>query len=93
MSGRVPNEHFGESLVKASEGKLSGETVGGGGRRRLVDVAVVSDYLDVKRNTVYRWAREGRMAGAYRLNGLWRFSLDEVADWASACRQRVQQPR
>ena len=63
------------------------------GIKRYVDADVIAEHLGVRKNTVYRWAREGRMGGAYRLNGLWRFSLDEVADWASACRQRIQQPR
>ena len=59
----------------------------------LVDASRVSDILGVSKDSIYRWAREGRMGGAYRLNGLWRFNLEEVITWASSCLQRIRQPR
>ena len=61
--------------------------------RRYVDAGVVAQTLDVSRDSVYRWAREGSMDGAYRFNGLWRFHAAEVVDWAEKCRQRRRSPR
>lgn len=58
-----------------------------------VDAETVAGFLSVKKGTVYRWAREGLMGGAYRFNGLWRFNLDEVIAWAAACRQQLVPPR
>ena len=59
----------------------------------LVDASRISEVLGVSKDTIYRWAREGRMGGAYHLNGLWRFNLEEVVRWASSCLQRIKQPR
>lgn len=61
--------------------------------RRYVDAGIVAQTLDVSKDSVYRWAREGTMDGAYRFNKLWRFDLAEVFGWAEKCRQRRRSPR
>ncbi len=60
--------------------------------RRYVSARAVARYLGVKVNTVYRWASQAQIGGCYRFNGLVRFDLDEVRDWADSCRQRIRQP-
>ena len=60
---------------------------------QYVDADVVAQVLDVSRDSVYRWARDGTMDGAYRFNGLWRFEVAEVLNWADKCRQRRRSPR
>lgn len=60
---------------------------------RYVDAEAVAVYLGVRKDTVYRWARERVMGGVYRFNGLVRFNLPEVIEWTEACRQGMRNHR
>ena len=60
---------------------------------QYVGIDTVCQVLNVRKDTVYRWAREGKMGGAYRFNGLWRFDISEVVKWAASCLQLIREPR
>ena len=61
-------------------------------QRQWVNADVVAEVLAVKQNTVYRWAREGRIP-SYEFESLRRFDLDEVVAWARSCRRSAKKPR
>lgn len=48
--------------------------------KRLMTVEEVSDYLRVKRSTVYEWARSGRIP-AVKVGRLWRFETEKIEAW------------
>lgn len=47
---------------------------------RLVDIKQLSEFLSVKESTLYSWANGGSMP-AYKINGVWRFDMDEIEVW------------
>ena len=48
-----------------------------GSRREWLTVAEAADYLRVSRDTIYRWAREGRLT-LYKLGSLTRLKRSEL---------------
>lgn len=48
----------------------------------LVSVDVVAKYLNVRPNTIYKWAREERLP-SYKIGETVRFNLEEVKQWVS----------
>lgn len=47
---------------------------------RWLSVDEVSDYLGVKRDTIYKWISRKHMP-AHKVGSLWKFKRDEVDDW------------
>jgi len=43
---------------------------------------VVAKYLNVRPNTIYKWAREDRLP-SYKIGETVRFNLEEVKQWIS----------
>lgn len=47
---------------------------------RWLSVDEISEYLGVKRDTIYKWISEKKMP-AHKLGRLWKFKRDEVDEW------------
>jgi hypothetical protein len=54
------------------------------GPRPLLTTAEVVRRITVERTTVKRWARAGRIPGATKLEGVWRFDPDAIEGWIAA---------
>ena len=47
---------------------------------RLMTVGEVAEYLRVKRSTVYKWAKDGKIPAA-KVGRLWRFDRGQIETW------------
>ena len=47
---------------------------------RWLSVDEITDYLGIKRDTVYKWIGERGMPG-HKIGRLWKFSKEEVDHW------------
>lgn len=47
---------------------------------RWLSIDEISEYLGIKRNTIYKWIGRKCMP-AHKLGSLWKFKKDEVDDW------------
>src|SRR5690606_827662 len=47
----------------------------------LVDVKVIAKLCSVTARTVIGWAAKGKIPGAYKINGVWRFNEQKVKRW------------
>ena len=54
----------------------------------FVTVKKVSEILDANEKTIYSWAETG-IIPCYKLNGLLRFKLEEVVEWAKSCKREL----
>lgn len=52
---------------------------------KVLTVKQVADLLQAKQSTVYAWAEQG-MIPSMKLNGLLRFSEEEILSWIQTCR-------
>ena len=57
----------------------------------LLNVKEVSEWLQVKRSTIYLWAAEGKMP-ALKLHGLIRFRREEIEAWLAGCQLEPPTP-
>lgn len=55
---------------------------------KLIKIKEVSEILNIKETTLYSWAKSG-LIPAYKLNGLWRFDMEEIEKWMK--RPKLQQ--
>ncbi len=46
----------------------------------LIDIKQLAEFLNIKEPTLYSWANGGSIP-AYKINGVWRFDLDEIKEW------------
>lgn len=49
------------------------------------DIKALSEYLNIKRGTLYAWAEQGKIP-CLKLHGLLRFRRDEIEQWLESCR-------
>ncbi len=49
-------------------------------QRRMVTIAEISEYLKIKKPTLYSWVQNGTIP-AYKLNKAIRFDMDEIEEW------------
>ena len=47
---------------------------------RWVSLKEITEYLGIRRETVYRWIEQREMPG-HRIGKLWKFKKDEVDAW------------
>ncbi|GAB61804.1 MAG: DNA-binding protein [Candidatus Jettenia sp.] len=47
---------------------------------RLLKIQEIAEFLNVKESTLYSWAKNGLLP-SYKLNGLWRFDIEEIEKW------------
>lgn len=51
--------------------------------KKWLSVDETSEYLGVKRDTIYRWI-EKRGLPAYRIGRLWKFSAEDLDTWVKS---------
>jgi excisionase family DNA binding protein len=51
----------------------------------LIGVKEVSEILGAKPSTIYQWAEMGQIP-SFKLNGLLRFSEEEIMNWVVTCK-------
>jgi len=49
----------------------------------LMDVDELANYLRLKRQTIYNWLHESKIAGI-KVGGVWRFDKKEIDRWLKA---------
>lgn len=52
---------------------------------KLATIKEVSEFLNVKKTTLYSWVHSGSIP-FYKLNGLVRFNMDEITEWVKSSR-------
>jgi len=57
---------------------------------RLLNVKQVAEILNAKPSTIYQWAESG-LVPCFKLNGLLRFSEDDIIAWIKSCKNRPQE--
>lgn len=50
---------------------------------KIATIQEVSEYLKVKKTTLYSWVNR-KAIPSFKLNGLWRFDMEEVERWVKA---------
>ncbi len=53
---------------------------------RLIDIDELADYLKLKRQTIYNWLHQRKIAGI-KVGGVWRFDRREVDLWLKSKRR------
>jgi len=56
---------------------------------RLMDVYELAEYLKLKRQTIYNWLHQGKIAGI-KVGGVWRFDKRDVDTWLRSRRRQVR---
>jgi len=54
-----------------------------------MDVEELASYLRLKRQTIYNWLHESKIAGI-KVGGVWRFDKKEVDKWLKANHRRAK---
>ncbi|MEK6563919.1 MAG: helix-turn-helix domain-containing protein [Candidatus Omnitrophota bacterium] len=54
----------------------------------LMDVDELARYLKLRRQTIYNWLHEKKIAGI-KVGGVWRFDRKEVNTWIKSKQQKV----
>ena len=47
---------------------------------RLMDIDDLANYLKLKKQTIYNWLNQGKLAGI-KIGGVWRFERKEIDAW------------
>jgi PTS system nitrogen regulatory IIA component len=47
---------------------------------KLMTLAEVAEYLQIKERTIYQWAQQGKIPG-FKLGNIWRFKRDDIELW------------
>lgn len=53
---------------------------------RLIDIDELAEYLKLKRQTLYNWLHQGKIAGI-KVGGVWRFDRKDVDAWLKSRRR------
>jgi excisionase family DNA binding protein len=53
---------------------------------RLIDIDELADYLKLKRQTLYNWLHQGKIAGI-KVGGVWRFDRKDIDAWLKSRRR------
>jgi|SRR5579863_2679757 len=57
----------------------------------LIDIKTLSEYLGVKRKTLYSWAAQGRIL-SLKIHRLLRFDREEIDSWLMSLKKETQGP-
>ncbi|KHE92128.1 MAG: helix-turn-helix domain-containing protein [Candidatus Scalindua rubra] len=49
---------------------------------KIVTIQEVSEFLKVKKLTLYSWVNQ-KLIPSFKLNGLWRFDMEKIEDWVT----------
>jgi excisionase family DNA binding protein len=55
---------------------------------KLLTIKEIADILSVKEKTLYQWAELGQIP-CIKLNGVLRFSADDIGEWITSCKKAV----
>lgn len=53
---------------------------------RLIDIDELADYLKLKKQTIYNWLSQGKIAGI-KVGGVWRFDRKDVNNWLKSIKR------
>jgi len=53
---------------------------------RLIDIDELAQYLKLKKQTIYNWLSDGKIAGI-KVGGVWRFDRREIEAWLKTKRR------
>jgi excisionase family DNA binding protein len=53
---------------------------------RLIDIDELAEYLKLKRQTLYNWLHQGKIAGI-KVGGVWRFDRKDIDAWLKSRRR------
>ena len=56
---------------------------------KLIDIDELADFLKLKKQTIYNWLHEGKIAGI-KVGGVWRFYRREVDNWLKSRRRLIK---
>jgi excisionase family DNA binding protein len=59
---------------------------------KLIDIDELADFLKLKKQTIYNWLHEGKIAGI-KVGGVWRFDRREVDNWLKSRRRIIKDIR
>jgi len=58
----------------------------------LITINELSEYLKIKKSTLYSWASSG-LIPSYKLNGVLRFEKDEIEEWIKKNKAKPFNPK
>ena len=58
-------------------------------QHRLMDIDELADYLRLRRQTIYNWLHQNKIAGI-KIGGVWRFSRRDIDKWLRSKRRQVK---
>lgn len=53
---------------------------------RLIDIDELAQYLKLKKQTIYNWLSDGKIAGI-KVGGVWRFDRKDIDAWLKTKRR------
>jgi len=56
---------------------------------RLINIEELADYLHLKKQTIYNWLHQGKIAGI-KVGGVWRFDRRDIDTWLKSRRRIVK---
>jgi excisionase family DNA binding protein len=54
--------------------------------QRLLDIDELAEYLRLKKQTIYNWLSQGKIAGI-KVGGVWRFDRKDIEAWLKSRRR------
>lgn len=57
---------------------------------KLIDIEELADYLRLKKQTIYNWLHQGKIAGI-KVGGVWRFDRKDVDSWLKSRRRMLKE--
>lgn len=58
-------------------------------RSKLMDIDELSDYLKLRRQTIYNWLHQNKISG-FKIGGVWRFNKREIDAWLKSKKREVK---
>ena len=59
---------------------------------RLMDIEELADYLRLRKQTIYNWLHQHKMAGI-KVGGVWRFDRQEIDKWLKSLQQNATEQK
>ena len=53
----------------------------------LLGVEELAEYLGLKKQTIYNWLNEGKIAG-FKIGKVWRFKKEDIDNWLKECKKK-----
>lgn len=58
---------------------------------RLIDIDELADYLKLKKQTIYNWLNQRKIAGI-KVGGVWRFDRKDIDNWLRSKKRESTTP-